>query len=125
MKKTTKPLSVRISTELDERLEECARRLKMRKHTLAASAIEAAAIAIEKNNYRLVVPIVFKVEQIPAPTATESKSYPDHRPQVALAEDSPKKTANSDPLAEILRITKKHGPKPGPGSGGVPPADKK
>jgi hypothetical protein len=38
----------------------------MKKHTLAQDAIEAAVEAIERNGYKLVIPIQFEVTQVPA-----------------------------------------------------------
>lgn len=57
-------MSLRLSEELYDRLEECARRLKVKKHALAQDAIEAAVEAIEKHG-GLVIPIKFDVSQVP------------------------------------------------------------
>jgi hypothetical protein len=46
------------SARTHERLEECASRLKIKRHTLAQNAIEAAIEAIE-NGYRLSLPMRF------------------------------------------------------------------
>jgi len=61
----TDPMSLRLSPELAKRLEECAKRLRLKRHTLARDAIEAAIEAIEKNGYRLVIPIEFEVKHVP------------------------------------------------------------
>lgn len=85
--KKTVPFSLRLSPELTARLEECAGRLRLKKHSLAQAAIEAAIEAIEANGYRLVVPIEFKVGQVPAPAP--GAPYPQTRHEVALVEDRP------------------------------------
>jgi len=54
------PMSLRLPPELHQRLEECASRLKIKRHTLAQNAIEAAIEAIEKNGYRLSLPMQFR-----------------------------------------------------------------
>jgi hypothetical protein len=54
------PMSLRLPPELHQRLEECASRLKIKRHTLAQNAIEAAIEAIEKNGYRLSLPMKFE-----------------------------------------------------------------
>jgi len=54
------PMSLRLPPELHQRLEECASRLKIKRHTLAQNAIEAAIEAIEKNGYRLSLPMQFQ-----------------------------------------------------------------
>ena len=59
------PLSIKLSKELHERLIEVAERIGIAKHRLAEMAIEAAVEAIEKNGYRLVVPIEFQVAHAP------------------------------------------------------------
>jgi hypothetical protein len=83
------PLVFKIESELHERLEECAKRTKQKKYSLGIMAIEAAVEAIEKNDYRLVVPIKFEVTDIPASQSGSPTSYPSHRPQTMLAEDGP------------------------------------
>jgi predicted DNA-binding protein len=64
--KKTVPFSLRLSPELTARLEECATQLRLKKHSLAQDAIEAAVEAIERNDYRLVVPVQFEVTHVPA-----------------------------------------------------------
>jgi hypothetical protein len=93
--KPTSPLVFRLEEPLHQRLEECAKRLKLKKYTLGIMAIEAAAKAIEENGYRLVVPIEFDVAQVPAPKK-EGVKYPDHRSQVALVEDASSSKGTSD-----------------------------
>lgn len=61
------PLSLRLSPELHDRLEEAAERTKIKKYNLALLAIEAAVEAIERNNYRIVMPIEFDVTHVPEP----------------------------------------------------------
>ena len=53
-------MSLRLPPELHQRLEECAARLKIKKHTLAQNAIEAAIEAIERNGYRMSLPMQFR-----------------------------------------------------------------
>src|SRR5437773_10879194 len=60
MPKDTYPMSLRLPPELHQRLEECAERLKIKRHTLAQNAIEAGIEAIEKNGYRLSLPMQFR-----------------------------------------------------------------
>jgi hypothetical protein len=89
--KPTSPLVFRLEEPLHQRLEECAERLKLKKYTLGIMAIEAAVEAIERNGYRLVVPIEFQVAHIPAQMRAHEGSsgkYPAHRTEVSLAEDS-------------------------------------
>jgi predicted DNA-binding protein len=79
--KKTIPMSLRLSPELNRRLEEVAEKVKQKKHSLAQDAIEAAIEAIEQNDYRLVVPIEFKVTKIPSdnPDCPESEGDLGHR----------------------------------------------
>ena len=53
-------MSLRLPPELHQRLEECAARLKIKRHTLAQNAIEAAIEAIERNGYRMSLPMQFR-----------------------------------------------------------------
>jgi hypothetical protein len=117
------PLSLRLSPEMSARLANCAKLAKQKKHTLAQLAIEAAIEAIEESGGFLVVPIQFRVSKVP--TEAEGNPYPRPKHETALVEDAPPEKLSSDPLAGILRITKKHVPKPGPGSAGGPPGEKK
>lgn len=67
MKKPQKaPISLRLSDEMEARLENCAKRTKQKKHALAQAALEAAVEAIEKNDYRIVLPIEFDVRYVAA-----------------------------------------------------------
>lgn len=92
-------LSLWISPELHQRLEECARQTKQKKTALAQAALEAAIEAIEENGFRLVIPMKFLPAEIATanPAAPEKSmprtSYPSHRSQVSLAEDVPAKVA--------------------------------
>src|SRR5687767_11772848 len=56
MPKDAYPMSLRLPPDLHQRLEECAARLKIKRHTLAQNAIEA----IERNGYRLSLPLQFR-----------------------------------------------------------------
>lgn len=60
----TVPMSLRLTPELNERLEKCAERTKQKKHSLAQEAIEAVVDAIERNGYRLAIPIEFEVTHL-------------------------------------------------------------
>ena len=60
MPKDTYPMSLRLPPDLHQRLDECAARLKLKRHTLAQNAIEAAIEAIERNGYRLSLPLQFR-----------------------------------------------------------------
>src|SRR5947207_10413129 len=78
------PMSLRLTPELDKRLEEMAGRLGIKKHTLAKMAVEAAVEAIEQNDYRIVVPIQFAITRAPAVA-----KYSEHQDQSQLAADAP------------------------------------
>jgi predicted DNA-binding protein len=91
-------LTLRINPELHKRLEECARRTHIKKYTLAILAIEAAVEAIEKNGYRLVVPIEFEVSRVPTekskPTESSNSTSVSHPTRLAGATEgrpNPKK----------------------------------
>ncbi len=88
-------LALRISTELNARVEKCAHKLRLKKHALAQAAVEAAVEAIERNDYQLVVPIQFEVTHV-AVEKTGSKTssssiYPSRPDEGVLVEDKPKK----------------------------------
>ena len=84
MQKDTHPMSLRLSPELHQRLEECAARLKIKRHTLAQNAIEAAIEAIERNGFRLSLPMRFRF-----PNETESKidRYPEALEELSRVEE--------------------------------------
>jgi len=86
-------LSLRISKELDNRVQECADRLKMKKHALAQAAVEAAVEAIEKNDYQLAMPIKFDVTHVVV--EKNISSYPPHREETALVEEPKPKKKNA------------------------------
>lgn len=73
-KKKMVHLALRISPELNARVEECAQALRLKKHTVAQAAVEAAVDAIEKNDYRLVFPIKFDVTQVAMEKSSLGKS---------------------------------------------------
>src|SRR5881392_682077 len=84
MTKDPYPMSLRLPPELHQRLEECASRLKIKRHTLAQNAIEAAIEAIEKNGYRLSLPMQFQFANQPeAGTAP----YPAGREELSRVEE--------------------------------------
>lgn len=85
--KKTVPMSLRLSLELDARLKECAARLRQKKHSLAQEAIEAAVEAIEKNGYRLVVPIEFEVVRVPIEKTGAKISYRSLPQEISTAEE--------------------------------------
>src|ERR1041385_5767161 len=72
MPKDPYPMSLRLPPELHQRLEECAARLKIKRHTLAQYALEAAIEAIERNGYRLSLPMQFR---FPNESETEPARY--------------------------------------------------
>ena len=84
MEKDLYPMSLRLSPELHKRLEECAARLKIKRHTLAQNAIEAAIEAIEKNGYRLSLPMQFQFLKETEPEATR---YPEARSELSRVEE--------------------------------------
>ena len=84
MQKDAYPMSLRLSPQLHQRLEECAARLKLKRHTLAQNAIEAAVEAIEKNGYRLSLPMRFRFLNEPEP---ETARYPEAEEQLSRVEE--------------------------------------
>jgi len=77
-------MSLRLSPELHQRLEECAARLKIKRHTLAQNAIEAAIEAIEKNGYRLSLPMQF---QFATETEAGIARYPKGQEELSRVEE--------------------------------------
>lgn len=82
---------------MHQRLIAAAEKARVKKHTLALMAIEAAVEAIEDSG-KLVIPLQFDVthvavEKSEARAAKKTRStYPQHRPQGnPLNEDPPKK----------------------------------
>ena len=59
-------ISMKVTKRLISRINECAKRTKQSRSSIAEQALEAAVDAIEANNYRLVVPIEFDVRHVPA-----------------------------------------------------------
>lgn len=84
MPKENYPMSLRLSPDLHRRLEECAARLKIKRHTLAQSAIEAAVEAIECNGYRISLPLQFR---FPVESETASARYPQGREEISRVEE--------------------------------------
>src|SRR5436189_2666276 len=84
MPKDPYPMSLRLQPELYQRLEECAVRLKIKRHTLAQSAIEAAIEAIERNGYRLSLPMQFR---FPNEAAEETARYPERQEELSRVEE--------------------------------------
>src|SRR2546427_5245571 len=84
MTKDTYPMSLRLPPELHKRLEECAARLKIKRHTLAQNAIEAAIEAIEKNGYRLSLPMQFQFLKEHEP---EGVRYPEAQSELSRVEE--------------------------------------
>lgn len=67
----------------------------MKKHTLAQQAIEAAVEAIEKNGFRLVMPIEYRFEVTHVPEAARPRVYPESQSgALALNEGLPKDKKN-------------------------------
>jgi predicted DNA-binding protein len=115
----TVPMSLRLSPELITRLEECAESLRMKKHTLAQEAIEAAVDAIEKNGYRLVVPIEFEVSHVPTKKPEQPVSYSRRESEPPTVLNEPNSPATKEGTAESVldSLTKDIG-KRGKRSGG-------
>src|SRR5213596_1353852 len=84
MPKATYPMSLRLPPELHQRLEECAARLKIKRHTLAQNAIEAAIEAIEKNGYRLSLPMQFEFANQPE---SAKARYPAGQEELSRVEE--------------------------------------
>jgi hypothetical protein len=57
--KEMSPVSLRLEPDLHERLEKCAVDVRIKKYSLMIMALEALADAIEKNGYKLAVPVEF------------------------------------------------------------------
>jgi predicted DNA-binding protein len=82
-------LTLRIEPALYQRLEECASRTRIKKYTLAILAIEAAVEAIEKNDFRLVVPIQFELVRVPAEKTGNKISYRSQAPGLNEVRETP------------------------------------
>jgi predicted DNA-binding protein len=78
------PMSLRLPADLHQRLAECAARLKIKRHTLAQNMIEAAIAAIEKNGYRLSLPIQFRFQD---ETGSREAVYPQGEEQFSRVEE--------------------------------------
>jgi predicted DNA-binding protein len=87
------PISLRLSDEMESRLERCVERTGMKKQTLAQAAITAAVEAIEKNDFKLVLPVKFEVTHIAIPQAAagDRQTYPAHQPSPAMNDTPPPK----------------------------------
>lgn len=64
MKEKT-PVSIKLDPDLHQRLEAGAERTRIRKYALMIMAMEALVEALEKNDWKLVVPVKFEVTHIP------------------------------------------------------------
>ncbi len=84
MTKDPYPMSLRLPPELHQRLEECATRLKIKRHTLAQNAIEAAIEAIERNGYRLSLPMHFR---FPNESEAATARYPQEQEEISRVEE--------------------------------------
>lgn len=62
------PVSLRFNSAFIERLEKAALALGLPRHTLAQRAVEAAVMAIEGADGKLVMPVEFVVRSIPPET---------------------------------------------------------
>lgn len=85
--KSNSPLVFRLEPELHARLQKCAQETRLKKYALAIMAIQAAVEAVEKNGYRLVVPIEFEVTQVPTQKSGAKTSYPSPSPQYSRVEE--------------------------------------
>jgi hypothetical protein len=90
MSKREAPLSLRISPEINQRLEDAAKKLGISKHGLAALCVEAGVIAVEKND-GLVLPLEFEVTRIPVPQHGRKTRYPSHQPSSMQMNEPPEK----------------------------------
>lgn len=61
-KKGKIPFNIRLSPELEARLNDVAKKCKLPVRAVAQMAIEAAVEAIEQNSYKLVVPIQYRAD---------------------------------------------------------------
>lgn len=77
-------MSLRLPPEMHQRLEECAARLKIKRHTLAQNAIEAAIEAIERNGYRLSLPMQFR---FPSESEAQTVRYPQAQEELSRVEE--------------------------------------
>ena len=84
MEKDKYPMSLRLSPELHQRLEECAARLKIKRHALAQNAIEAVIEAIEENGYRLSLPMQLRFPNEPK---SEIAQYPEGQQELSRVEE--------------------------------------
>lgn len=92
------PVAVRLTEEMEKRLAVCAEKTKISKHSLAIEAIEAAVEAIERNDYRLVVPIEFTVTHVPAPAGkSEASATPGSKGVAGVGGRSSETTSPSRP----------------------------
>ena len=73
MPNTTDPISLRLPSDLHEKLQKAADQIGLPKHSLCQGAIKAAVIAIEEAKGRLVLPIEFTVKNRPAPRIRKAK----------------------------------------------------
>lgn len=71
--KKTERVSLALEGGFKKRLATCAKRTKLKPHSLAQAAIEAAVDAIERADYRLVVPIELHVAYVPIPNPSAPK----------------------------------------------------
>ena len=67
------PMSLRLSEEMNQRLERAAADVRQKKHTLAQLAIEAAVEAIEDAGGKIVIPVKFDVSQTPTARLSSAK----------------------------------------------------
>lgn len=95
--KQESPVTFRIEPELHQRLEECSKRLRIKKYTLALLALEAAIDAVEKNDYHIALPIQFEVTHLVTKKESTDRvpekplpiKYPPHREEIMRTEDKP------------------------------------
>ena len=80
------PLSLRLAPHVYQQLEDCAARLRIKKHTLAQEAIAAALTAIEQNGYRLLWPLEFAMGP-----GSPRPAYPAYRDEIVALEEKGEK----------------------------------
>ena len=116
--KEKSPVVFKLDAELHARLEECSKRLRVKKYSLGIMALEAVVKAIEKNGYKLVIPIEFDVAEVPGPAKPQRVKYPPHRPShlTMTADPSLNEPSSVSPASASGSEDKSSGPEAGQSS---------
>lgn len=99
-------MSLRFEGELRRKLREVADQLGIPERTLAQMAIEAAVEAIVKNDYQLVIPIKFYVQNVSSPAPQPEQRYPAHREERATIEERAQEIEDEE-IQNIKRARRK------------------